>query len=68
MATLAGNLIAVNAKVDGLTKMQAEQTAMLGGIAKSVGGLLGHPMTRRIAALIGTIIIAWLSAKAGAFK
>lgn len=63
IAMLTGHVVAVDAKVAKLTEMQERQTELLETITKAVGGILGHPMVRRIGTLAGAIVLAWLTAK-----
>lgn len=60
---LKSHVIVLDGKVDTLTKMQEEQNEMLRTITKAVGGFFGNPMVQRIGALVGALVLAWLTAK-----
>jgi hypothetical protein len=80
IATLAGQVIAANAKADRVIEMQeaqnkvlaeqnavlAEQNKMLAVITKSVGGFLGHPLVRKVALAVGFAILAYFNRDAAA--
>jgi hypothetical protein len=80
IATLAGQVIAANAKADKVIEMQeaqnkvlaeqnavlAEQNKMLAVITKSVGGFLGHPLVRKVALAVGFAILAYFNRDAAA--
>jgi hypothetical protein len=59
IAQLAGQVIAVNAKVEQLTQMQEKQTAILARLDKSAA----NPMVRRVAYVLGLAILGWLASK-----
>jgi hypothetical protein len=60
---LKAHVIVLDTKVDTLTKMQEEQNEMLRTISKAVGGFFGSPTVQRIGALVGALVLAWLTAK-----
>lgn len=59
----SGRLLAVEVKVDTLTKMQEEQLEMLRTIVKAVTGVLNNPMVRRVAYVVGLGIVGWATTK-----
>ena len=75
LATLAGQVIAANAKADKVIEMQESQNkvlaeqnkvleaqnAMLKKIVDSVGGFFGHPIVRKIGLAIGLILLGYLN-------
>jgi hypothetical protein len=77
LASIAGQVIAANAKADRFIAMQeaqnkvlaeqnavlAEQNKTLKKIVDSVGGFLGNPWVRRIAVGFGFAITSWMGTK-----
>lgn len=59
IAHLAGRVLGVEAKVDKLTEMQTQQTAILTRLDK----IAANPMVRRVAYAVGGLIVAYATAK-----
>jgi hypothetical protein len=59
IAQLAGQIIATRAEVAEVKRQNAEQLEMLSTIMKA----LGHPLLRKVAFVVGTLIVGWATAK-----